>query len=179
MEDIFDGDFPLNQIFKFGVENNAVENIGVENQQHILTVMNEDWERRRRLCTIKILCHIVHMLHLLKSLNTRVDKPVKDKVVGREQIRAALLQLLGETNRCRDILRMGPHAFRELCEKLRATGRVKDTVHVTVEEQVARFLHIIAHNVKNRTISFFFHRSRETISRQFHAVLRAIYFDRG
>ncbi|XP_015935347.1 protein ALP1-like [Arachis duranensis] len=69
---------------------------------------------------------------------------------------------------------MGPHAFLELCAKLRATGHVKDTIHVTVEEQVTRFLYIIGHNVKNRTISFFFHRSGETISRNFHAVLRAV-----
>ncbi|MED6219771.1 hypothetical protein PIB30_038799 [Stylosanthes scabra] len=30
---------------------------------------------------------------------------------------------------------MSPHAFLELCDKLRATGHVKDTIHVTVEEQ--------------------------------------------
>ncbi|QHN81328.1 Putative nuclease [Arachis hypogaea] len=69
---------------------------------------------------------------------------------------------------------MGPDAFLQLCEKLRATRQVRDTKHVTVEEQVARFLYIIAHNVKTRTVSFFYHRSGETVSRHFHAVLRAI-----
>ncbi|QHO27407.1 Putative nuclease [Arachis hypogaea] len=114
------------------------------------------------------------MLYLLKVMAKKVDKPIRDHIIGREEIRATLLQQLCETNRCRDILRMSPHAFVELCTKLRATGHVKDTIHVTVEEQVARFLYIIGHNVKTITISFFFNRSGETISHNFHAVLRAV-----
>ncbi|XP_072078164.1 uncharacterized protein [Arachis hypogaea] len=69
---------------------------------------------------------------------------------------------------------MSPDAFLQLCEKLRATRQVRDTKHVTVEEQVARFLYIIAHNVKTRTVSFFYHRSGETVSCHFHAVLQTI-----
>ncbi|WJX10733.1 hypothetical protein P8452_01419 [Trifolium repens] len=69
---------------------------------------------------------------------------------------------------------MGPEAFMLLCHKLRGTGYVKDTIRSTVEEQVAKFLHIIGHNVINPTVSFFFHRSGETVSRHFHNVLRAI-----
>ena len=33
---------------------------------------------------------------------------------------------------------------------------------------------MLAHNGKNRTVSFFFRRSGETVSRHFHEVLRAI-----
>jgi len=39
---------------------------------------------------------------------------------------------------------------------------------------VAKFLHILAHNVKNRTTSFFFHHSGGTINRHFHSVLKAV-----
>ncbi|KAL4373174.1 hypothetical protein AHAS_Ahas05G0055400 [Arachis hypogaea] len=69
---------------------------------------------------------------------------------------------------------MGLHAFLELCEKLRETSHAKDTIHVTLEEQVTRFSHIIAYNVKNRTISFFFHRTGETNNHSFHVILRAV-----
>ena len=69
---------------------------------------------------------------------------------------------------------MGPQAFMLLHEKLRGTGRVKDSTCSTVEEQVAKFLHIIGHNVKNRTVSFFFHCLGETISLHLYNVLRAI-----
>jgi len=43
-----------------------------------------------------------------------------------------------------------------------------------MKEQVAKFLHIIGHNVKNRSVSFFFHRSGESVSCHFHNVLSAI-----
>ncbi|XP_068504275.1 uncharacterized protein [Phaseolus vulgaris] len=56
---------------------------------------------------------------------------------------------------------------------------VKDAFRSTVEEQVAKFLHIIGHNVKNRSVSFFFHRSEETVSRHFHNVLKAILMLHG
>ncbi|XLT13898.1 hypothetical protein HN51_059588, partial [Arachis hypogaea] len=68
---------------------------------------------------------------------------------------------------------MGHKAFKQLCQKLRRIGRVKDSTHSTVEEQVAKFLHIIEHNVKTRTMSFFFNCSEKTISRHFHNVLHA------
>ncbi|XLT02928.1 hypothetical protein HN51_052279 [Arachis hypogaea] len=78
------------------------------------------------------------------------------------------------SEKCRDFIHMGPEAVRKLCQKLRVIGRVKDSIRSTVEEQVAKFLHIIGHNVKTRIMSFFFHRSGETISRHFHNVLHDI-----
>ncbi|KAL4369925.1 hypothetical protein AHAS_Ahas06G0014500 [Arachis hypogaea] len=146
----------------------------VESQGYLLTVLKENWKRGKQLCTITMLCYTVHMLYLLKVMAKKIEKPIRDHIIGREHIQTTLLQQLRETNRCCNILRMGPHAFLELCKKLRATGHVKDTIHVTVEEQVDRFLYIIAHNIKNRTISFFFHQSGDTISRNFYVVLRAV-----
>ncbi|XP_047155211.1 uncharacterized protein LOC124826428 [Vigna umbellata] len=69
---------------------------------------------------------------------------------------------------------MGPKAFINLCERLRTTGIVKEAIRSTVEEQVAQFLHIIGHNVKNRSVAFFFHRSGSTVSKHFHNVLDGI-----
>ncbi|XP_028789603.1 protein ALP1-like [Neltuma alba] len=43
-----------------------------------------------------------------------------------------------------------------------------------VDEQVAMFLHILAHHVKNRVVQFYFGRSGETISRYFNIVLMAM-----
>jgi len=61
----------------------------------------------------------------------------------------------------------------------RETGMVKDAFRSIVEEQVAKFLHIIGHNVKNRSVSFFFHQSGEILSRHFHNVLKAILMLHG
>ncbi|XVF47563.1 hypothetical protein PTKIN_Ptkin03bG0119200 [Pterospermum kingtungense] len=52
-------------------------------------------------------------------------------------------QLTSNDLASRSIIRMGPHAFLQLCNKLRATGRLKDYRRATVEEQVAKFLHIL------------------------------------
>ncbi|XP_068486360.1 protein ALP1-like [Phaseolus vulgaris] len=84
------------------------------------------------------------------------------------------MEYLVHIEQSRHIIRMGPKAFIKLCERIRETGLVKDAYRSTVEEQVAKFLHIIGHNVKNRSVSFFFHRSGETVSRHFHNVLSAI-----
>ena len=51
---------------------------------------------------------------------------------------------------------------------------IKDAFQSIVEKQVAKFLHIIGHNVKNRSVSFFFYRSMEVVSRHLHNVLKAI-----
>ena len=53
-------------------------------------------------------------------------------------------------------------------------GGLKPTRHMLVDEQVAMFLHILAHHMKNRVLQFEFGRSGETISRYFTIVLRAM-----
>jgi len=51
---------------------------------------------------------------------------------------------------------------------------VKDVVWCTLEEQVAKFLHIIRHNIKNRSVLFLFYCSSSTVSIHFHNVWDAI-----
>ncbi|CAL9029721.1 unnamed protein product [Prunus brigantina] len=48
------------------------------------------------------------------------------------------------------------------------------TRNVSIEESVAIFLNILAHNLKFRVIGFDYYRSKETISRQFNSVLHAM-----
>ncbi|KAM3343639.1 hypothetical protein P3S68_025728 [Capsicum galapagoense] len=69
---------------------------------------------------------------------------------------------------------MTPLAFTGLCEILVRDGGLRPTLQVTVEEQVAKTLYLLAHNVTNRELSFIFRWSGESVSRHFHVVLRAI-----
>ena len=78
------------------------------------------------------------------------------------------------TKRSHNIIHMGPQAFIQSCQRIRQTGLVKDAYRSIVEEQLAKFLHIIGHNVKNQSVSFFFHRFGETVSRHFHNIMNAI-----
>ena len=64
---------------------------------------------------------------------------------------------------------MGPQAFQGLCDILWRDGDHQDTQRATVEEQVGKSLHMLAHNQTTRTMSFFFCRFGETISRHFNS----------
>ncbi|XP_017424686.1 uncharacterized protein LOC108333722 [Vigna angularis] len=120
-----------------------------------------------------MLCIVGHALSILNMYSSDSSN-VRNFLPDRDRRREQLMSYLVHTNRCRDIIRMGPEAFINLCERLRSTGLVKDVIRSTVEEQVAQFLHIIGHNVKNRSVAFFFHRSGSTVSIHFHNVLDAI-----
>lgn len=74
---------------------------------------------------------------------------------------------------CISELRMRKVVFHKLCANLRRRGLLVDTFHVTVEEQIAMFIHVVGHNWKNRSVGFEFYRSGETVSRYFNAVLDA------
>ena len=140
---------------------------------NIVTLLHRQLQIRTTIAAVTMLCIVAHALNILNIYSNHSN-------IGREfwpnkdRRRQQLMSYLVHTNRCRDIIRMGPEAFINLCERLRATGLVKDAIRSLVEEQVAKFLHIIGHNVKNRSVAFFFHRSGSTVSKHFHNVLDAI-----
>ncbi|ONI05338.1 hypothetical protein PRUPE_5G002100 [Prunus persica] len=57
---------------------------------------------------------------------------------------------------------------------LHEIGGLARTRNVSIEESIAIFLNILSHNLKFRVIGFDYYRSKETISRQFNGVLRAM-----
>uniref|UniRef100_A0A9I9EFS9 DUF8040 domain-containing protein n=1 Tax=Cucumis melo TaxID=3656 RepID=A0A9I9EFS9_CUCME len=69
---------------------------------------------------------------------------------------------------------MDRRCFAILCHLLRTSAGLVGTEVIDVEEMVAMFLHILAHDVKNRMIQKEFARSGETVSRHFNIVLLAI-----
>ncbi|KAL8469955.1 hypothetical protein ACS0TY_032716 [Phlomoides rotata] len=74
---------------------------------------------------------------------------------------------------CYDNLRMDQNAFGRLCILLRSRGLV-DGKHMTVDEQVAMFLSILAHHKKNHMVKFNHQRSGQTVSHYVHVVLLAV-----
>nr|KAJ0213897.1 hypothetical protein LSAT_V11C400227860 [Lactuca sativa] len=64
-------------------------------------------------------------------------------------------------------IRMSRMCFTKLCCMLETLGGLKPSRNMEIDEQVAIFLHILAHNVKNRIIICQFRRSGETINRYF------------
>lgn len=75
---------------------------------------------------------------------------------------------------CIEQLRVSKRTFFKLCKILKEKGQLVRTRNVPTTEAVAMFFHILAHNLKYRVVHFSYCRSKETISRQFNNVLRAV-----
>jgi hypothetical protein len=75
---------------------------------------------------------------------------------------------------CVAMLRMRKANFFNLCTLFRQRNLLRDSIHNTIEEQVAMFLHVVGHNQRFRVVHQNFRRSIETVSRYFREVLYAI-----
>ncbi|KAF7825151.1 protein ALP1-like [Senna tora] len=64
--------------------------------------------------------------------------------------------------------------FDRLCSMFKAIGGLRPTRNMLVDEEVALFLHVLAHHLKNMVVQFHFGRSGESISQYFHIVLKAM-----
>ncbi|KAL7594525.1 hypothetical protein Lser_V15G28368 [Lactuca serriola] len=104
----------------------------------------------------------------------RVRLPTRKVSLERQVVREELLHNLLEGGQYRDLIRMSENAFRRLCEILQTVGGLRRTQHMSVEEHVARFLHIVSNDLRTRFTSWMYRRSRSTTSRCFHRVLRSI-----
>jgi len=139
---------------------------------NIVTHLHRQLQLRSALAALTMLCIVAHALYILNMAIETTS--IHECLLNKDRRREQLMSYLVHSNRCRDIIHMGPEAFINLCNRLRSTGLVNYAVRSIVEEQVAKFLHIIGHNVKNQNVGFFFHRSGSTVSRHFHNVLDAI-----
>ncbi|KAH1198343.1 hypothetical protein GmHk_18G051950 [Glycine max] len=122
-----------------------------------------------------IIVSVVTML--LGALTWYHDKYfVKEHARNLELERHSFLNRLyrGTETDCIEQLRVSKKAFFKLCRILQEKGQLVKTKNVPIDEVVAIFLHILAHNLKYRVVHFSYCRSMETISRQFKNVLRAI-----
>jgi hypothetical protein len=65
------------------------------------------------------------------------------------------------------MVRMNRSTFKQLVNIMRNRHLLRDTIHVSVEEQLVMFLHVVGHNKKNRVIGHNFIRSGTTVSKYF------------
>jgi len=115
---------------------------------NLFSQIQEKIKKNSEGASVMILCMIGFRLNLLCMVRTRSNSMIEFQP-QKECRRQELMEYLVHTEKCRDIIRMGPKAFLQLCQRIRGTGLVKDAYRSTVEEQIAKFLHIIGHNVKN------------------------------
>jgi hypothetical protein len=96
-------------------------------------------------------------------------------MLPRDQERIANLNYIYNFNDVEaiQILWMRRAPFSALVRTFRERGLLVDSIHTSVEEQVAMFLHIVGHNQRFRVIHNTFRRSMKTISRHLLLVLYA------
>ena len=69
--------------------------------------------------------------------------------------------------------------FTRLVHTFKSRRVLEDSIHTSVEEQVAMFLYVVCHNQRFRVVHNTFRRSMETISRYFKQVMHVIGELRG
>ncbi|XLR68647.1 hypothetical protein S83_019319, partial [Arachis hypogaea] len=95
------------------------------------------------------------------------EAKIHDHVTGSEVMKRPTRRFLPFVV-CIENTRIDRYTFHTLCNMLKTVGKLKPSRNMGVEEMVAMFLHIIAHDVKIRVIKRQFVKSEETISRQFN-----------
>ncbi|PPD86965.1 hypothetical protein GOBAR_DD16092 [Gossypium barbadense] len=95
----------------------------------------------------------------LQTYRPRIRSYTLDFYAKRDYVKR-LVYASDET--CIEQVRMNRTAFFKLCEMLESIGGLKSSRFMLVDEQVAMFLHIISHHLKNRVIKHHFRRSGET-----------------
>ena len=128
-----------------------------------------DLENIRTILTVFIVTQrqLLLILEALKNDNKRVTHTPYET---RHQIRQlAYFRMVHASDLvCRQSTRMDKRTFAILCHLLRTRAGLTSIECIDVEEMVAMFLHILAHDVKNRVIQWDFVRYRETVSHHFN-----------
>ncbi|XP_050220700.1 protein ALP1-like isoform X1 [Mercurialis annua] len=88
--------------------------------------------------------------------------------------RSIWMQTLESETTSIELLRVNPATFKKLCGILQSEGGLVASRNITIKEIVALFLHILGHGIKYSWVKACYARSGETISRQFHVVLKAV-----
>ncbi|XP_058217414.1 uncharacterized protein LOC131328489 [Rhododendron vialii] len=146
-----------------------------------LSLSKKKMKRSKLAMAMQWWLYILHLLGLFMELAYRmVERQCMHGVRSRYRLdfydnRDVIEKWVYKSDsKCMNDFRMPRRPFLKLCHLLSTIGKLKPTRHMLVDEQVAIFLHILAHHIKNRTLQNNFHRSAEAISRSFRKVLVAV-----
>lgn len=124
------------------------------------------------LCIVLIILIRLRKLKSRKNMHFRKAYKMKQRMPSQVEY---MTRLTGVTDYdCLANLRMDRNTFGRLCRLFRQLGTLRDKRYMSIEEQVAMFLGILAHHEKNRVVKFKFLRSGHTVSKYIHKVLNAV-----
>ncbi|RYR46709.1 hypothetical protein Ahy_A07g032488 [Arachis hypogaea] len=147
------------------------------------TMRKEGMERLKIMCFFYGMMRLKHdnlMLNFVLTLfvyfrNRSSGQVSLDRRMNSRITCDALECIIGEGNRnCIWELRIKTNAFTNLCELLQVQGGLCEDGQVSLPEQVATLLIILAHHKKNCSLQVRFCRSGEIVSKYFNKVLKAV-----
>lgn len=155
---------------------------------HLIVILDMKNIKQLQRYGAMIICYI-YILSVMITTCAIKQRNHRNKMIQREIVPTStwrfrqqeyLHRMVYESDKqCVNKLCMDRQCFHNLCQLLTTTGGLRGTVNVGVQEMTVIFLNIIAHHVKNSIIKFDFVRSRETVSRHFHAVLKSVILCHG
>ena len=77
------------------------------------------------------LCYIIHQRQRLKR--RRIPHIPTQSTIERQKVRDEIMSRLRNSEKCYDVIRMGPQAFQGLCDILRRDGDLQNTLRATIE----------------------------------------------
>lgn len=140
----------------------------------------DELRRRRRDLIAKAAALVsvmyAYLVFVVRSATQRGPRISYGPMLERDIARQSNLRFIyhSDDTHCLDQLRMKRAPFFQLCNLFRERELLRDSIHSSVEEQVAMFLLIVGHNHRFRALQPTFRRSIETISRYFREVLYAV-----
>ncbi|WVZ90484.1 LOW QUALITY PROTEIN: hypothetical protein U9M48_036782 [Paspalum notatum var. saurae] len=141
-------------------------------------------DKRTKLLVFSIAAYILLSM-MAMIIATRKRARIQGITYGpideRDRMRLEYLEnkIWKDDTTCVNMLRLSRAKFFRFCNLFRDRGLLEDTIHMSVEQQVAMFLNTVGHNLRNRLVGTNFDRSGETVNRHFNKVLRAIGELRG
>ena len=102
------------------------------------------WREGCQMTIVHVICLVVYYYIIRKHSQSRVIE--RTLTLEKERVRAKIMNQIGSSEG-RKIIRMGPKAFLDLCEILKRKDGLQPTQQVTLEEQVAKTLYILTHDI--------------------------------
>ncbi|CAI9286136.1 unnamed protein product [Lactuca saligna] len=131
--------------------------------------------KSRQMQFVHLICLLIAILVQRKlTINNDPNLPTRETLLKRRRVREELLHNLSNGGQCHQLIRMSEQAFKKLFVILRRDGGLRPTQRMSVEEHVARFLHIVGNGLRNTFVSWMYRRLKSTTSRCFHKILRSV-----
>ena len=120
-----------------------------------------------------ILLVVIIYWYLRRRASTRIER-VRDNTSALTGHAYTQELLSGSNTQCHELMRLSRETFIMLCNHFKQKNWLHSSRHISVEEKMAMFLTIIAHNERFRMVKRRFQHSTRTIHNCFHEVLRGM-----